>query len=109
MPSSTHRRAAATWSGSSCTRSRTRTLVSTARMALRYVLPDSVLQFGEGSRLGRLVREKRGMNILPIVLSRPPHHYLPAFFVPLDDRPRTHAQPASHLGRYRDLSLRGDL
>jgi len=74
--------------------------VSTARMAFHHVPWDCPLQFRERSRLGGMVGEERAVNILPIVPPGPPHHDFPALFVPFENRPRTHAQPAAHLGRY---------
>jgi hypothetical protein len=86
--------------------SRTRTLVSTARITLPYVLSDSVFQFIEGSTSRGPLGEKRPMGILRSIPSRPPHDDLLAFIAPLQNRARADAKPPPNFCRYRNLSLR---
>jgi hypothetical protein len=45
------------------------TSASTARMAFHYVLPDSLLHFGERSGFRRLIGEECGMSIVAGELS----------------------------------------
>src|SRR3954471_22293710 len=62
-PVCTNASAAASCFGSSRASKRTRTLVSTARMAGPQVLLDAVLEIGQASRLG-LLREQHPVKIL---------------------------------------------
>ena len=49
------------------------------------------------------------MNILRRMAARLPHNDSVALIVPLQNRTRTDAKPLTYFGRYRDLTLCGEL
>src|SRR2546425_7653151 len=87
---------------------RTSTLVSTARMALLDVPPDSVFHVLDGSPFWSL-REQDPMNVFGRIAARLPDDNPVTILVPLEHRARTDTQPLAHLCRNRDLTLRRDL
>src|SRR4051794_21672819 len=96
--------ASSTWSESSRTNSRTRTLVSTARMLPADVFSNRVL--GIHRRPWRnAIRKQRLMYLLGAVAASPAHDHLIAFFVPLQDRSRPDPEPLTNFRGHRDLAL----
>src|SRR3982750_3625775 len=103
-PAATKASAAAVCWGSSRVASRTRTLVSTARMAALDVLPHPALELVERPGLGSLL-EERAVDVLRRVAASAPNHHPLALFVPLQNRARTDAESLADLLGYGDLSL----
>src|ERR671914_2477143 len=103
-PLATKASATATCFTSSRVMSRTSTLVSTARMALLDVPPDSVLHLLDGSPFWCL-REQHPMNIFGRIAARLPDDNPVTILVPLEHRARTDTKPLAHFGRNRDLTL----
>src|SRR6185436_11957585 len=98
--------AAAACLASSRARSRTRTFVSTARMATLHVAPDAFLQVSQGLRRRDFSKEST-VDVLGAVMTGATHDDLAILLVPFEDRPGPDAQPLSNLGRHGDLPLRG--
>src|SRR5712671_5492954 len=99
-PACTKASAAASSLGSSRASKRTRTLVSTARMAGLHVLPDAFLQILKAPCLG-LLREQRSMEILEAVPANTPDGDTIILGVPLQDRSGYKLKALAYLGRYR--------
>src|SRR5215475_12144940 len=96
-PGFTKSSAAASCFGSSRTSKRTRTLVSTARMAGPHMLPDAFLEILEASRLG-LLREQRPVEILEGVASNASDRDAIILGVPLQDRSWDEREALANLG-----------
>src|SRR5436305_3953315 len=103
-PPATKASAAAVCCASSRVASRTRRLVSTARMAALDVLPHPALELVQRPGLGLLL-EERAMDVLRRIAAGAPDHHPLALFVPLQDRARSNAEPLADLLGYGDLSL----
>src|SRR5262249_36503203 len=106
-PVCTKASAAASCFASSRASRRTRTLVSTARMASPHVLPDAFLEILEASGLG-LRREHGPVKILEGMPTDAPDGDSIPFGIPFQDGSRYKLEPLAHLGGNRDLSLRRD-
>src|SRR3989442_12819632 len=97
--------AEAAWRASSRVIRRTRTLVSMARIPLPSAPPDSLFHRFKRSRLGRLLREKRPVNILRRELGRAPHENSIALFIPFQNGARTNTKLSANVSGDRNLSL----
>src|SRR5437899_10712018 len=78
-------------------------------MALSDVPPQAFLHLLERVRLRRCLPEQYPMNVLGRMTTGSTHHDRSALFLPLQYGARAQAQFATHLGRHRDLALRGEL
>src|SRR5436305_2891197 len=106
-PAATKSSAAAVCWASSRVASRTRTFVSTARMAALHEPPHPFLELLQGPGLWSF-REERPVHLLRRKATGPPDHDPFALLLPFQDRARPDAQPAPDLSGYRDLALCGD-
>src|SRR6266851_2454608 len=80
--------AAASCVASSRARSRTRTLVSAARMLAPQVIGDPSLELSQGPTARFLLREQSRVNVLEGVLATLSNDHHLAAIVPFDDRTR---------------------
>ncbi len=87
---------------------RTKTFVSTARMAPLDVVAPSGLQVRQGV-VFRCRGEDCPMNVFRCVQPDPPDNDLLPFLIPLQNRSRTDSEPSSNLRRHGDLPLCGEL
>jgi hypothetical protein len=84
---------------------RTRTLVSTARIALSGVAPDAVLQLIERPRFGRLCSKYGLMDILGTEAACTTDDDVAAFFVPFEEGAWANAKLSAYGGRNRNPSF----
>src|SRR5690349_2099774 len=77
--------AALAWRTSSRVMSRSRTLVSTARIALSHMLANSLLKLFEGLTGWRTLREKRLVNVFRSEAPRSPYDHPFAVFFPFQN------------------------
>src|SRR5450756_145709 len=98
--------ATATCLGSSLVSNRTRTFLSTARMASPDVPQDALLQFAQPSWCGVRVPEELPVNLYGTVPPRSPDHHRVPLFVPFQDRTRPDTEFPANLGGHRYLTLR---
>src|SRR5262249_49570912 len=106
-PRTTNDSAADTCFGSSRATRRTRTFVSTARMASLRVGLEALPELGQAPTPRRLGEE----GLVQIGRCEPtdaPNDYLLALLMPLEGRPWANAKLPSNRGRDRDLTLRGE-
>src|SRR5581483_2997915 len=103
-PPATKASAAAVCRASSRVASRTRRLVSTARMAALDVLPHPAFELVERPGLGWFVKERAVDILRGMAAGAPDHHPLP-LFIPLQDRAWSDAEPLADLLGHGDLSL----
>src|SRR5262245_49664812 len=92
--------------GSSRTTRRTNTFVSTARMPLANVLPDSVLHI-ERSLLCVSLGEEHAVNVFRCVPPRPANHDLIILLIPFEYGAGSHSELLANLSRHGDLTLSG--
>src|SRR6266403_1728371 len=78
-------------------------------MPLSGVPPQAFLHLLQRVRLRRSLPEQHPMNVLGRMTSGSTYHDRPALFVPLQHGARAQAQPATHLGRHRNLAFCGEL
>ena len=107
-PCATNASAHSTCAGSSLTISRTRTLVSTARMRAPCPGPNTCIHVGDAPVVRRRI-EHGLVNVPRRVLRRPPHDDFVPDFAPLDLRTGRQSEPAADTRRHRHLPLDGDL
>src|SRR4029453_1920827 len=103
-PRATNDSAADTRVGSSRATRRTRTFVSTARMAPLRVGPKTLPELGQASTARRL-GEKRRVQIGRCEPPDAPKQYPLAFLMPLEGGPRADAKLPTHFRGNRDLTL----
>src|SRR5687768_11464777 len=104
-PLATNFSAATTCLGSSRATSRTRRLVSTARMALPDMAPNALLHLLRALAPDHAFGEQRVVNILGVVPPSAPHDDLSVHLVPLEDGPRVDAEHSTDFRRHGDLTL----
>src|SRR5438876_7229631 len=103
-PLATTASAAATCLASSRVASRTKTLVSTARITPLHIAPYPFLQLRNRPRLWRL-REQSSVHILRGIAARSTDYDLLVVFVPFQYGARANTKPPPHFSWYRDLPL----
>ena len=107
-PCATNASAFSTCAGSSLTISRTRTLVSIARMRAPRPGPNACIHVGDAPAVRRHI-EHGLVNVPRRVLRRPPDDDFVPEFAPLDLRTGRQPKAASDARRHRYLTLGGDL
>src|SRR5580700_5940683 len=98
-----------TWRGSSRVISRTKTLVSTARIALSGVPADAVFQLIKSSRFRLPCPKYRLVNIGGGEASRATHNDVAAIFLPFQNGTGTDAEFSAYVHWDGNLSLRRNL
>src|SRR5437879_1332886 len=107
-PKATKASACCTCLWSSRAISRTRTLVSIARIALAHAGANALVHFRKASALWWPLRKQYRVNILRAVSSGAAHHHFLAAFFPFQSGARAHAQFFAYARRNGNLTLRGN-
>src|SRR5271165_98946 len=84
---------------------RTRTLVSTARIAFLDAPPDPVFHLAQSSGLRCTLREQCAVDVERGKAARAPHDDVIAVFIPFQDRAWTNAQFPANAGGDGNLTL----
>ena len=104
----TNASAAETCLGSSRVTNRINTFVSTARMPASNVPFDSFFQLPKRLPLGRPFGEQSSVHVIGCNLSRFSDNDPVAVLIPFEHGTGSYPEPATDLGRDRDLSLCGE-
>src|SRR5687768_9082386 len=102
-----NRSAERSWRSSSCATRRTRTLVSTARMASPGVPSQALLQIGQRAARRPAIGKGGPMQVVRRGLPTAADDDLAIGLVPLQHRAGAYAQAPANLDRHRDLPLGG--